>query len=97
LGGPDFEVVALSIDERGVPVVKDFYRELGVKSLRVFVDPTVTAPIHLKVLGVPTTLLIDREGNEIGRYAGPAEWDSVEFVSVIQQQLAAPTVAKPTS
>lgn len=90
LGGRDFEVVALSIDEGGIPVVKKFYEELGLKSLRIYVDPTLKAPITLKALGVPTTLLINREGKEIGRYAGPAEWDSPTIISIIRQQLAVP-------
>ncbi len=84
LGGPDFEVVALSIDQGGVPVVKDFYEELGLKALRIFVDPSVTAPVALNALGVPTTLLINRKGQEIGRYTGPAEWDSPKVETLIR-------------
>jgi thiol-disulfide isomerase/thioredoxin len=84
LGGPDFEVVALSIDQGGVTVVKDFYEELGLKALRIFVDPSMTAPVALNALGVPTTVLISREGREIGRYTGPAEWDSPKVVTFIR-------------
>jgi thiol-disulfide isomerase/thioredoxin len=90
LGGRDFEVVALSIDEGGIPVVKKFYEELGLKSLRIYVDPTLKAPITLKALGVPTTLLINREGKELGRHSGPAEWDSPSIIGIIRQQLALP-------
>jgi thiol-disulfide isomerase/thioredoxin len=97
LGGPDFEVVALSIDEGGIPVVKRFYEELGLKSLRIYVDPTVSATSGLKILGVPTTLLINRDGKEIGRYAGPAEWHSQATVDLIRRQLAVPSVARPAS
>jgi thiol-disulfide isomerase/thioredoxin len=97
LGGPDFEVVALSIDDGGVPVVKAFFEELGLKSLRIYVDPTVSATVRLKVLGVPTTLLINRDGKEIGRYAGPAEWDSPAIVILIRQQLAGPSPTRPAS
>ncbi len=84
LGGPDFEVLALSIDQGGVPVVKDFYEELGLKALRIFVDPSMTAPVALNALGVPTTVLINREGLEIGRYTGPAEWDSPKVAALIR-------------
>lgn len=94
LGGPDFEVVALSIDNEGVPVVKQFYKELGIEALRVFVDPTMKAPLDLNVIGVPTTLLLDREGREIARYAGPAEWDSPEVVAVIRSHLQGASVAQ---
>ena len=94
LGGPDFEVVALSIDQGGVPVVKDFYEELGLKALPIFVDPSMTAPVALNALGVPTTLLINREGQEIGRYTGPAEWDGPEVVAMIRSYLDAPSVGQ---
>lgn len=94
LGGPDFEVVALSIDEGGVPVVKDFYDELGLKALRIFVDPSMTAPGAFSVLGVPTTLLINREGQELGRYTGPAEWDSPEVVAMIRSYLDVASVER---
>lgn len=97
IGGPDFEVVALSIDEGGIAVINDFYQELGLKALRVFVDPSGMAPGTLNVLGLPTTLLIDREGREVGRYMGPAEWDSPEMISVIRQEVNAPVAAKPSS
>jgi thiol-disulfide isomerase/thioredoxin len=84
LGGPDFEVVALSIDRKGLSVVKEFYDELGLQELGMYVDASAKAPRELSALGVPTTLLIDREGNEIGRLAGPAEWDSSEMVAFIR-------------
>jgi thiol-disulfide isomerase/thioredoxin len=84
LGGPDFEVVALSIDRKGLSVVKEFYEELGLRELGMYVDTSGKAPRELSALGVPTTLLIDRDGNEIGRLAGPAEWDSAEMVVFIR-------------
>ena len=84
LGGPDFEVVALSIDRKVLPVVKEFYGELGLRELGMYVDTSAKASRELNALGVPTTLLIDREGNELGRLAGPAEWDSPEMVSFIR-------------
>lgn len=87
LGGPDFQVVALSIDRQGVPVVQEFYDELGLETLGIYVDETGGAQRALSVLGIPTTLLLDREGNEIGRLLGPAEWDSPEMVAFFREQL----------
>ena len=87
LGGSDFEVVALSIDLQGLPAVEDFYWELDLKSLRMFSDTSGSALRLLGVRGLSTTLLIDREGREIGRVIGAAEWDSPEVVSVIQGHL----------
>jgi thiol-disulfide isomerase/thioredoxin len=84
LGGPDFQVVALSIDRNGLPVVQEFYAELGLETLPIYVDQSGKAQRALSVLGVPTTLLLDREGNEIGRLLGPADWDSSEMVTFIR-------------
>lgn len=84
LGGPDFHVVPLSIDREGLPVVRAFYEELGLKALGIYVDQTGAASRQLGVVGIPTTLLIDEEGREIGRTVGPAEWDSDEVVQVLK-------------
>jgi hypothetical protein len=84
LGGPDFQVVALSIDRKGLPAVEEFYGEIGLETLPTYVDESGKAQRALSVLGKPTTLLIDRDGNELGRLAGPAEWDSPEMVSFIR-------------
>jgi len=84
LGGPDFEVVALSIDRTGLAEVIAFYEELGLQELGIYVDASGKAARALSALGIPTTLLIDREGSEIGRLLGPAEWDSPEMVSFIR-------------
>jgi thiol-disulfide isomerase/thioredoxin len=95
LGGPDFEVVALSIDRKGLPVVKEFYEELGLQELGMYVDPSAKASRELSALGVPTTLLIDREGNELGRLLGPAEWDSPEMVGFIRGYIERQSRAAP--
>ncbi len=89
LGSPDFQVVALSIDREGVDVVREFYAELDLRSLRIYVDTSTMAPINLNVLGVPTTLLLDGNGQEVGRYTGPTEWDGEAVVSAIREQLGA--------
>ena len=85
LGGPDFQVVALSIDRQGLPVVQEFYDELGLETLPIYVDESGKAQRALSVLGIPTTLLLDREGNELGRLLGPAEWDSPEMVAFFRE------------
>ena len=70
LGGPDFQVVALSLDRKGLPVVQEFYAELGLETLPIYVDESGEAQRALSVLGLPTTLLLDRDGNEVGRLLG---------------------------
>lgn len=90
LGGPDFEVVALSIDVGGLAAVQKFYRALGLKALGIYVDKHATSKRALKVPGIPTTLLIDGAGREVARLVGPAEWDSPEAITLIRRYLEMP-------
>lgn len=87
LGGTDFVVMALSIDQKGVEPVRRFYQEVGVKKLDIYIDPSGKASHILAIPGVPTTLLIDRQGREVARKMGAAEWDGPEMVSLVEQTL----------
>ncbi len=87
LGGPDFEVVPLSID-RAVDAVKKFYAETGVHNVGIFIDTSGQAARALGAMGVPTTLLIDRAGREVGRITGPAEWDAPQMVEFVKPVIA---------
>jgi thiol-disulfide isomerase/thioredoxin len=84
LEAADFAVVPLSIDHRGRDAVERFYRELGLTSLRIYLDPSGDAPHAIKAFGMPTTLLIDRNGRELGRVIGPAQWDDAAMVARIK-------------
>lgn len=84
LGGADFEVVALSMDHSGIEVVRKFYAEVGIQKLAMYIDSSGKATRELGAVGLPTTLLVDREGREIGRLIGPAEWDSPEIAEFIR-------------
>jgi thiol-disulfide isomerase/thioredoxin len=87
LGGADFEVVALSIDRR-VEAVRKFFAEVGIQKLAMYIDSSAKATRELEAVGLPTTLLINREGREIGRLIGPAEWDSPEMAAFIRCEIA---------
>jgi hypothetical protein len=83
LEGLGVVVVALSIDNKGAKVVREFYDEHQIKHLEVYVDPTTGAKDEFKVIGLPTTILIDREGNDRGRIVGPAEWDEARAADLV--------------
>ena len=87
MGGPEFEVVALSLDKADKKKVVRFLKEIGTTHLTYYQDQTFKAARALKTIGLPTTLLIDREGREIGRLIGPAEWDSWEALALIEKYL----------
>lgn len=84
-GGKDFEVVALSIDRDGPDVVRKFFAETGIRNLALYIDRTMEAQSKLEIIGVPTTILIDRDGREVARHTGVAEWDRPEVIGTIER------------
>lgn len=87
--GQDFDVVAVSVDLGSADKPRAFLEEIGVRHLVLYHEPTAKLGPKLKAIGMPTTLLIDRQGREIGRLAGPAEWDSDEARALVAAALAA--------
>lgn len=87
LGGEKFEVVALAVDRTGIDGAKAFLEQIKVDGLKLYADPRARAGTVLKAIGMPTTLLLDAQGREIGRLVGPAEWDSEDAKKLIEAAL----------
>jgi thiol-disulfide isomerase/thioredoxin len=85
-------IVPVSVDASGATAVPGYYRRYGLDRLPVFLDPLSNAMHRLAVIGIPTTLLIDRDGREIARQVGAAQWDSPAIV----EELAKLTVTTET-
>jgi thiol-disulfide isomerase/thioredoxin len=83
LGGRDFAVITVS-EDRNPAVIAPFYEEHGLRSLKRYHDPSAALSRAFGIRGLPTSVLIDREGREIGRIEGPAEWDSAEALALIR-------------
>ena len=87
LGGRDFTVLALSIDEADIEVPVSFVRGLGLKNLDVYLDFTGTTAKAFPLYGLPITYLIDRRGLVIGYIVGAADWDSPETMKFLSHYI----------
>jgi thiol-disulfide isomerase/thioredoxin len=88
-GGPDLEVVAVSFDRKGVPVVDQFFTRRKIDHLAIYVDKFVKTFRAIKLKALPTTYILGRDGRALGVLAGPAEWDSPEALALIDHYLGA--------
>jgi len=92
LGGADFDVVAVDIDTRDPQKPLAFLKDVGIRRLAYYSDRSARVFEDLKTagkaFGMPTTLLIDRSGCEIGNMAGPAEWASDDGVKLVSAAIA---------
>jgi len=92
LGGPKFQVVAVNIDTRDPEKPRAFLKQVGVTHLAYFTDESAEAFEALKTagkaFGMPTTLIVDPKGCEIGDMAGPAEWASDDGIKLVSAAVA---------
>ena len=91
LGGPNFEVIAVNIDTRDPDKPRAWLKDAGVTRLAYYADPTAKVFQDLKLIGkafgMPTTLIVDPAGCEIGTVAGPAEWASEDGINLVRAAL----------
>jgi thiol-disulfide isomerase/thioredoxin len=94
LGGPSFQVVAVNIDTRNPDKPPSFLKAIGVTRLSYYSDQSAKVFEDLKMagkaFGMPTTLIVDRNGCEIGDMAGPAEWASEDGVALVRAAIGGP-------
>lgn len=88
LGGKDFEVVAVNLDTARLDRRQAFLKQAGIKSLTFYADPSGEVFERLrqtgKLIGLPTTFILDPHGCTLGTMAGPAKWDSPDAVKLVR-------------
>jgi thiol-disulfide isomerase/thioredoxin len=91
LGGPPFEVLSINIDTRDAEKPRAWLKEVGIKRLGYYADASAKVFQDLKLvgraIGMPTTILVDPVGCEIGTIAGPAEWASEDALALLRAAL----------
>lgn len=85
LGSENFIVLPLCIDDAGITRGRRFYDEIGIKRLPLYWAEPLRVQLALAFIGLPTTLLIDRQGNEIGRLQGPFDWGGNAAVAQLSE------------
>jgi hypothetical protein len=68
--------------------IEKFYAEAGVVNLPVLRDPKSELARAMGVLGLPVTVILNPEGQEVARLIGDAEWDSVAAQAVLRAMIA---------
>ena len=87
-GGPGFEVVAVNVDTARFEKRAAFLDSVGAKTLVRYADPSGEAFETMRkagrALGLPVTLVIDKDGCEIAAVEGGAKWDSGEAQALVE-------------
>jgi peroxiredoxin len=86
LKGPNFEMIAISVDKDREKSVAPFAKELGL-TFPILYDPTSATANKFKITGVPETYLVAGNGLIIHHLVGPTKWDKPEIISALKQMV----------
>ncbi|MEM1130077.1 MAG: TlpA disulfide reductase family protein [Pseudomonadota bacterium] len=87
MGGEDFQVLAVATGRNSPTGLRRFWEETEIENLTLFEDPKQALAREMAVLGLPVTVILDREGNEIARLRGEADWNSDSAKAIIAAML----------
>ena len=88
LGSDTFQVVTVATGRNPLPAMKKFFDEIGIDNLPLHTDARQSFARSMGVLGLPVTLIMDPDGNEIARLQGDADWHSDSAVAIITTLIA---------
>ena len=80
-------VLAISEDRAGAKLVNPFVARLGLGKVKVYLDPKSEVSRAFGVRGLPTSIVIDANGQVVGRVEGAAEWDSPQMLAALEPLL----------
>lgn len=84
LGGADFDVITIATSRNPPAKMKAFFDEIGVDNLPLYRDPKSSLARQMGVLGLPVTLILNPEGQEVARLTGDADWASDEARALLE-------------
>jgi len=89
LRGEDFAVLAIATGRNSPEAIAAFKEEVGVESLATWLDPRAALASAMGIPGLPVTAVLNREGAEIGRLTGGADWNSPSSRAIMSALIAA--------
>jgi thiol-disulfide isomerase/thioredoxin len=81
------KILAVSEDFKGIDAVQEFYKLHSIKNLSIYVDDRNKLFNSFKVSVIPTSILLNKEGKEVARITGSAEWSDEELRELINKYL----------
>jgi len=88
LGSDTFAVVPIATGRNPVPAIKKFFGEEEISTLETLRDPSQQLGSIMGIFGLPVTLILNPQGQEIARMRGDADWHSQDAVAYLKAVIA---------
>ena len=73
-------VFAINMETPNTERTKKFFEDLEIKKLQIFFDPNLNFVKEFKLRGVPTTILINKKGEEFARILGEIDFENKKLL-----------------
>ena len=84
---PEIKVFAINMEKPNKLKTQDFFKFIGVLSLDIYFDPELKLVKKFKMRGLPTSILIDKNGNEFGRIIGEIDFTDEKFINILKKYI----------
>jgi len=88
LGPSGLQVLAVSQDREGLKVAQPFVEKNGWKNIALYVEPKARFAKDAALRGLPTTIILDQTGQEVGRLEGTIDWTAPKVVDALSKLIA---------
>ena len=84
---PEIKIYAINMEKPNKLRARDFYNSVGIASLDIYFDPDFRLVKIFKMRGLPTSILIDKNGKEFGRVVGEIDFNNEEFIKILKKYI----------
>ena len=84
---PEIKVYAINMEKPNKLKAQDFFKFIGVLSLDIYFDPELKLVKQFKMRGLPTSILIDKNGKEFGRVVGEIDFTNKDFIKILKKYI----------
>ena len=81
----NLKIFPINIGQENILKAQKFYKELNIKNLNIYFDPTVTLAKKFSLRGIPTTILINKQGKEFARILGEVDFENEELIKWLEK------------
>ena len=76
----NLEVFPVNVARENLNRINTFWNELNVDNLEIYLDPELELPSRFNLRGIPTTIFINKKGQEFARVIGYIDFNDKEFI-----------------
>ena len=84
---PKIKIFAINLEKPNKKKAQKFFDDLKIENLKIYFDPNFDLAKNFKMRGLPTSILIDKNGNEFGRIIGEINFNEKEFLKFLEEKI----------